>query len=227
MLLSFALAASLSTPLGDEQILAVQYAGGVHSLDPAGGSTEVGDSGFVLLNSMARDSRGGLYTAAGGSFQNEIVRLDPATGAGTSVFQTRLCDIRALAFGPEDILLAMVAEEGTGQPFDLVRINLETEKVFPIGTIDAGIQGMAFGHGRLYAWHGPLGLVTIDLQTAAVTDVNPDAGFFTNLQSLAFDPEGNLYGADDTLYSIDRHTGIPTAIGPTGVSGGVRGIEFL
>lgn len=71
-----------------------------------------------------------------------------------------------------------------------------------------------------------LGLVTIDVSSGVVNDVNSlVAGDL--LQSIAFSPSGALFGASLTqLYTIDPATGVQTPFGPGGFEG-LRGIEFV
>ena len=67
------------------------------------------------------------------------------------------------------------------------------------------------------------GLFTIDASTGVATDVNPSQGS-TNIQCLAFSPDGTLYGAQNGLFTIDIATGVPTYVG--GSLSDVRGMDF-
>jgi hypothetical protein len=69
-----------------------------------GAGTLIGSTGFVGTNSLACDSSGKLYSVA----VKSLIRIDPQTGAGTSVKQLQpVTDIRDLAFSPEKILFGI------------------------------------------------------------------------------------------------------------------------
>ena len=75
--------------------------------------------------------------------------------------------------------------------------------------------------------HGPAGIIyTIDTTTAVPTPVGPHG--LSNIQGLAFDSSGTLYGVDtvlDQLVTINTTTGAGTAVGLLGAAN-VRSIAF-
>ena len=79
------------------------------AINPTNGvGSVIGLTGFNYLNSLARDKSGNLYSACG----NQLIRINPATGAGTSVANLNFdlaqsLDIRGLAFSPDGFLYAI------------------------------------------------------------------------------------------------------------------------
>ena len=92
-----------------------------------------------------------------------------------------------------------------------------------------GIQGLDFSPtGTLYGWsvQSGVGLVTIDPITGLGNDVNPAVGAMFEIQSLAFDSGGTLFGARDGLFQIDTTTGVAVQIGSGGL-GDIRGLALI
>jgi hypothetical protein len=207
------------------------YGGSFFKIDPNNGSgVLIGPIGFNGLNSLARNSTAEMYSVAG----RDLIRIDPNTGNGTLVVTIQApYDIRALAFSPAGALYAVTNGGGlgaTGVPDDLVTIDPSTGIVTVIGnTGREAIQALAFAaNGTLYAWDINRGLLTINTTTAAATLVNPaiTPGSVADIQSIAFSPDGRLFGAREKLYAVDVTNGATTLIGSGGYSD-VRGIEFL
>jgi hypothetical protein len=210
-------------------IVGCQFDGTLVSIDPAtGSSTAIGPTGFALLNSMARDSSGTIYSTDGVN----LVKIDPTTGVGTAVQTLKpTTDVRGLTFTPTDVLFAIRngGEAGsTTDPDDLVTIDVTTGVVTLIGNTGfSALQAFECSpKGTLYGWDLIRGLVTIDPSTGAATVVNPGSGGSPDVQGLAFAPSGTLYGAGNALYTIDVSTGALTLVGSGGYKD-VRGIEFL
>jgi hypothetical protein len=204
-------------------------------LDSATGSgTWIGPTGFSATNSLARDASGALYSVGNGpgGGPTALVRLDPATGAGTFVrFLQQPTDVRALAFSSADVLFAIRHDpDDFDRPHDLVTIDVATGAVKPVGNTGVrGIQALTFSpSGTLYGWSIHFGLVVIDPQTGSATQVDPAAtpGSVPDIQSLAFAPDGTLYGAREQLYVVDPKSGAATSVGSGGYTD-LRGIEFL
>jgi hypothetical protein len=196
----------------------------------SGTGTSIGPIGFATTNSLARDASGTLYSAP-----FALITINPQTGAGTFVrdLQPSSPDIRALAFSPANVLFGIRNGGGLGgttTPDDLVTIDVPSGAVTLVGnTGRAGLQALAFSAGgTLYGWDLGYGLVTINPATAAATLVNPAVvpGSVVDIQSLAFAPDGTLYGASDELYRVDTSNGATTLVGSGGYTD-LRGIEFL
>jgi hypothetical protein len=70
-------------------------------------------------------------------------------------------------------------------------------------------------------------LYRIDLESGTATSVGPVG--FSDVEGLAFDPGGRLFGFDDVtnqLITIDKGSGAGTAVGPSGVAVTDMGLDF-
>jgi hypothetical protein len=227
--LLFLLASFAATvPASAQDMVAVSWSGSSYEIDSASGvGSLLGASGFASLNSLAKHpSTAKLYANAG----SQIIEINPATGAGTLVVTTTLSSlgIRGMAF-LGNTLYAVV----DGTPDSLYTINLATGATTWIGSTGyAGMQGLTESGGVLYGWevgtgsgYG-VGLVTVDPVTGWATDVDiNNGGNAFEIQTLCSDGSGNLYGARDGLYTVNKITGVTTLVGSGGYSD-VRGIEF-
>jgi hypothetical protein len=225
ILLGLALSVSVQA-----DIIGVSSGGLVYAID---GSTGVfrtigptGDSG--LHNSLAKDSSGVLYSVAA---YDRLISINPTTGEATLVATiTPELDVRGLAGSSDGTLYAISG-------VSLYRINASTGETTLVSTasgIDglAGIQALAFSPtGVLYGYSVYRGLLTIDAETGATTDVNPSvSGLITQIQGLAFGPDGTLYGARGNLWRIDPSTDAYTIVGGGGIvidGVDIRGIEWV
>jgi hypothetical protein len=250
------LAALLLAPAAqaDTELLAVSYAGEVFRVDAAtGAGALVGASGFTALNATAPAPAGGTYAVSSPAgfpptvLPAELILLDPATGAGSSLgsFLTS-GTVRAAATAPDGaLLLAVKPVVPPSQPepqSELWRLDPATLDVQLVGAPGLfGLQALTFTpDGALYGYdvahlddqgapQPGAGLVTLDPATGSATDVDPGTssapGFF-GLQFLTADLDGRLVGGRDQLYELDRETGALTAIGGGGYAD-LRGGERL
>jgi hypothetical protein len=249
------LALVIMSPVARAEIIGVSFGiPGTDSLvvriDPAtGAGSVIGLSGFRVLNSLAENSSGTLYSAGnqppiGGP---HLITINPNTAAGTLVatlnFGAVTPDVRALAFSSADVLFAInnTGPAGGLNPDDLFRVDVVTGIGTLIGaTGRTGVQSTAFSaSGILYGWDvnadtPGFGLVTIDTVTGMATDVNPavgDGGLL--IQAIGFSPDGTLFGVSaaaaavmpDTLFTIDPATGVASSVGSGGFTD-IRGIAF-
>jgi hypothetical protein len=213
------------------QFTGVTWTGEVVGIYSNGEGNAIGATGFTGLNSLARTSDGVLIAATTGPSQPKLISIDPLTGQGTFVNYSFLNTVMALACSPSGDMYALDSSGG-GVQNDLYRLDLSVEigcsciKTF-IGEVTAfGLTAMAFsGDGTLFAWSTRYGLMTIDPATAVATDVNGLADGSSEIQALAFAPDGSLWGIYEQLYSLDLTTGLPTPVG-SGSYGNVRGLEF-
>lgn len=213
--------------------LAGRNNGDIWEVDPSGTSRLLYTSTSDWpINSMAR-SPGGVYY--GSHFTKEsswasLVRINPATGEPTFVrLLTGLKDVRALACSSSGVLYAI--EDGgpwiqSTQPDRLYTVDAETGAIGLVGSTGRlGVQGMTFSpSGVLYAWDIVGGLMTMNPTTGAVIDINGVDDGTSQIQTLAFAPDGTLYGAGSSLFTIDMQTGSRSL-----VSGGLsdlRGMEW-
>jgi hypothetical protein len=204
--------------------------------ETTGAAIPIGPTGSFALNSLAASPAGELYTVGTPpgslrSLANVLLRLNPTTGAATSVATLNLgggrngASIRALAFSPAGGLYAVY-----GDAPELFTINPSSGAGTLVGSLGQyRVQALDFSpSGVLYGYAVGLpgaGLVRIDPATAAVTDVNPAVPGTANGQGLAFAPDGTLYGGNTTLVRIDPATGIETPIGQTGFD--IRGLAAV
>lgn len=221
-------------------IIAIEFGGAVVDIDSStGAATPVGPSGVNgALNAMARDGGGTLYSAGATGLNNDtnLYTLDALTGLATDVanlsFGAEVVSVRGMAFSAADTLFAVNNGGGltsTGVTDNLFTVNTTTGVGTLIGATSGfmGIQGLAFSPlDMLFAWDVGAGLLTIDPLTGVATDVNPAVGSTANIQTLAFAPDGTLYGASNDLFTIALATGATTLVGSGGYTD-VRGMEFL
>ena len=210
-------------------IIAVEFDGDVYSIDEAtGGCGFVGNVDFIQSNSMAQNAAGTLYST--GDSNSALITIDPSSGDGTQVAPLPGHSIRALAFSPADVLYAAVGCS-CDDPNQLYTVNVSTGNMTLVGNIPfLGVQAMTFSPGGvLYGFDVGLsgaGLIVIDPSTGAAVDVNSSVGGDgTQVQTIAFSPNGGLYGARDSLYAIDVSTGVLSFIG-NGPYSDIRGMEF-
>lgn len=193
-----------------------------------GASSVIGVSGVAGLNSLAADSSGRLIAASGVDYYE----VDPATGSATEVLSSyatsgvRSNSIRGLAFDSNDTLY-VVGDAGSLQR-PLLTMDLNTGVGSLIGlTGFTGVQALEFSpDGILYGWDATAGLITIDPGTGVGTAVSssPPADL---IQSIAFAPNGTMYGISQTdLYTIDPTTAQLHHIAPI-YPGGWRGLAFV
>ncbi len=234
------LIATLGTALGGgtalavNDIIAVSWSGNVYTIDSGTGvGSLLGSSGFSSLNASARAADGTIYASSGLS-TTTIIRIDPNTGAGTLVVNSNLGSCRGMAFANDGRLFAI--EDAGFVSDNLYTIDLTTgNKTFIGATGMPGLQGLAVDPttGRMYGWDVGsgsgigAGLVAIDMNTGAATDVDPNTpGSGSDVQGIGFDSAGNLYGARDSLYTISLSTGATSLVGTGGYSD-TRGMDFL
>ena len=116
----------------------------LYSIDAATGSGhQIGLTGTVQLNSLAKNSAGVLYSIGGPTPTNRMVTINSTTGLATFVTFTSggNDDFAPLAFSSDDTLYS-VAE---GNPDNLVTIDATTGVVSTVGPLGIeGIQGLDF-----------------------------------------------------------------------------------
>lgn len=204
--------------------IGISFDGTVTSITDAGVGTTIGASGISRANAMAKDSAGNLVVATSNNASPaSFYSLNPLTGAGSLITSgTGRTDIRGLAYDPADNLLAI---QNGGDNLFSVDLGVPSSTAIGTSTGFSGIQGLA-SNGTLYGWDTFFGLLTIDTVTGVATDVNAAIGATVDIQTLAFDDSGNLFGARNQLFQINLMTGATTLIGGSGISD-LRGFEFV
>ncbi|MEZ6038776.1 MAG: hypothetical protein R3F29_14945 [Planctomycetota bacterium] len=213
-------ALSALCPVAAQDMVGVTWSGQVIAFDSfTGAGTPIGWAGGDM-NALARDGNGTLWTAIRQLSSWELATIDPATGNATVVGPSG--DLRGMAWHQGQMFAVRQGAD------DLVTIDLASGVETMVGTIGfTGVQSLCSCDGQLYAWDVNAGLLRIDAGTGAATDVDP--GYGTNgasVQWLARRADGLLVGGNVAVYTIDPNTGVPTAIGGSGLSD-MRGAEPL
>jgi hypothetical protein len=208
----------------------------VFSIDATtGAATAIGFASVNRLNALAMNAAGEIITKRQ---DVGLLKLDPATGNTTFWAASPPLNTydNAMAFGPSgELFLTGNNSTGTGGGnlgYGLYRYNPTTAQTTFVGNTRFTVVGLEFApDGTLYAWDLFEGLLRIDTTTGLGTDVNPlvDNRNGTVLdhvaQTLAFGPDGKLYGAWESLYQIDLVTGEYTQVG--GSYADIRGMVWV
>lgn len=190
-------------------------------------------------------------TALDGNFPNSLLRINPTTGATVVVGPTHLSRIFEgdIAFNPTNGRLYGIVEnpDPNSLVVNLFQINPATGAATVVGPLNTAAQTRDFS---ALAFNAAGTLFTIDTSDSAalghsvLSTVNPStATLLTSITmnvnlgetaGLAFDPAtGVAYLADGAfdgtlkLYTLDTTTGVATAIGSLGNSGGLAGLAFI
>lgn len=194
-----------------------------------GAVSVIGHSGLVSADGLARDGSGRLFTVGTRDGIASLYTINEQTGMAT--FAAPLLGIgyaNGLAFSDSGVLYAALDA--------LYTINPTTGQATLVGSFAlTGFQqmegltfapdGTFYGHTRNGAG-GPGRLYRIDPLTGRATLVEP--GQFNAFRTLAFAPEGRLYGAGGGgIGEIDPQTGL--VIPGTGwiIQRDVRGMEWI
>lgn len=169
----------------------------------------------VLVSGAARAEV--LYGLTDGG---DLLRIDPATGAGTLLVSTGLTACEALDLGPDGNFYAVAHSN------DLGLIDPSTGVWTLIGDV-AGttrVESLAFQGEVLYASVDPgtppgataERLATLDRATAAMTDIGPFGGVITDIDGLAALAGGDLAGTNicnaNRFVSVNPATGAATTV---------------
>ncbi len=182
---------------------------------------------------MAQDSQARLFGSYG--YWNSpyaIYELNPTTGQATIVVQTGFIGVSAMAFAAGDILY--LCDDPTAPlahgPYELHRVDLATGVTTLIGPTGLNtITAMDFDdQGRLWAYDYYTGIVELDLNTGAATDVNPNfVGPPDPPKSMVFGEDGALWMIDIAVWVGDTTTGVPSLVTPMSYFGIFSGLEYL
>lgn len=213
-------------------ILGVSFSGAVFDVNPGtGAATQLAASG-PSFNSLASD--GAAYWSVE-AFGGRLSTIDPTTGAATlGPALTGLADetsIRGMAYFGGSLYAIQNTGGATSIGLDsLYRVDPITGAATFVGATGVtGLQALAAdSSGELYGWDVDFGLMKINSATGVATDVSASVGGSSDtVQALAFSGTGVLYGARNSLYTIDTATGTLTLVGAISGSPDIRGIEFI
>ena len=220
--------ADVETALARSSLLGLAYDGSIFQLGEDGSGTLLSNIGLGG-NSLASNAAGELFTVSGVSERDRtLIKIELATGLGQIVTPVESSDIRGLAFSLEDELFGIRLFSGPAAGDDLYKLDSQTgQQTFVGSTIGfTTIEGLDFApDGTLYGWDLESGLVTIDVETGAATDINPDVGADVPIQGIVFANDGRLFGSRDALYEINVATGETTYLGNSDYSS-IRGLEI-
>lgn len=214
-LLLLACQAQLTAQSFPQDLLCLNFSGNAFGMNSrAGHGTLLGATGRTGYNGAARVGNSIYACAQVGTLpplQFFLDRIDDDTGQATRLFPLSM-DLRGMA-GTANGTLYAVAQ---GSPSDtLVRVNVSNGAITVVGPIGfSAVQGLTERSGRLYGWDLTAGLLQINANTGAGTDVNPSIG--TNgvaIQFLTTMVDGRLIGGQNTLYEVDPATGVPDHLG--------------
>ena len=224
--------ALLSAPtLAQTPLYGISASGDLVRIDKStGAATLIGNSG-VGANGAAADSQGRIFS--GGGNADQIIRIDPATGAGTVFLNTvgrpGGFGIRGMAFDSSDHLYVVLSQASTTTVDTLATIDMTTGIYSVIGpTGRSDIQGLAFSpSGTLYALGISLGgqLCTLNTSTGSSVTIG-GGGMGDDTQALEFDTDGTCYASRANLIRVDPANGAATLIGPTGFAD-LRGMAMV
>ncbi|TAH35492.1 MAG: hypothetical protein EYC70_12600 [Planctomycetota bacterium] len=237
----FLAAAVLAAPARSQDMLGIAINGDVYEVDSASGTYALlGSSGFNLTNCMAKDPAGEIYTVTTSLtslFPSRLVRIDPATGAGTSVVTCSPINVSAAAFDDQGTLFLVVYNASS--TMDLMTLDPGSGALALVAPLPAAaqpIQSLAFSGNFLYAVSNTdsfctnaygLGLVRINPVTGALSDVSGALDAACNdVQGLCAGSGGTLTGAGKRLWAVDIVSGVISASGPVNGTD-LRGVEFL
>ena len=207
-------------------------AGSLYMVDPRTGAAKaVGGLRIrgrpIGITGLAVHPRTGvLYGVTAGSspnHRNSLVTIDPNTAEATLVGEMRVAGSDVTFNNEGDLFIWLPDTNQVG------RINIASGRVTALGEIGDSTRlegGIAFdAHGKLFTTpSGATGPIELrDPSTGAVTNgpMLANAPYLSSMNSLAFSPEGELYGvnsnmgspAHTALVKIDTHNGIVTQVG--------------
>ncbi len=199
-------------------------------LSTSDGSATVVQNSDHNFNALTPDGQSLIEAVSLGNLHIFLFNTSANTVTDTGVAITGLgtdTNVIGIAQTPGGGPLYAVGGDGVGGE-KFFSINTTTGVATNIGLSGGNAFDLAFSptNGKLYAWSSGLGLSTIDTSTGVVTDVGiGDSN--ADIQAIAFDSAGNLYGARNSLYLINPSDGTYTAI--AALAGGfadVRGLAF-
>ncbi|MEX2218683.1 MAG: hypothetical protein WD749_07975 [Phycisphaerales bacterium] len=220
--------------LAQPVLYGVTAAGELVRIDAAtGAGTLIGASGMGC-NAAAADNEGRILIGGGASAQaDQIMSLDPATGAG-SVFLNTVgrpvgFGVRGMAVCPNGTLYVVLSSATTTVIDTLARINLTSGQYTVIGpTGRTDLQSlMCTPENALFTLGTNSGgqLFSLNAGTGAATLVGP-SGLSGDDQAIDFVPGVGAVTARANLRAVDLATGASTLIGATGFAD-LRGLAVV
>lgn len=204
---------------------------------------KINNTGTSGIGSMAKRSKLILYAI---NYSNQLVTIDAKTGSATVKATVNINDsIRALTY-KNDMLYAISKDSADQLAHNkLYSIDINSGQATLIKELDTrSVQALVSTEGPhtyAYGWemrsgfYSRMSLVRIDLNTGAVTDIDPnDNGYPSpspyrpSIQTMAFSSDGTLYGiGNGNIHTINTTTGEPTRICTGMTQGDGIGSEFV
>jgi hypothetical protein len=193
--------------------------GELFTIDPSDASTTaVGTSSLISSTAIAWDATSQTMFGVDYDFEPaSLYTVDPDTAASSAIGSMDLDEPTGLDAQPGSGVLYMVYDNPDDAGSILATVDPATAAVTDIApTLDGqeGIRlsGIAFDptDGALYGLSYDDGLYEIDPATGTLTLLFAEV---VNAYGLAFDCGGQLYAADDDLWTIDLGTGTATQVG--------------
>jgi len=170
---------------------------------------------------------GGGTAAVLGQYGPNLYPMDVTTGVPGAALGGDAFEYQALAYAPDNQLWGFDDASGGDQ---LVSIDDTTGLKTNVGARQQRVNAMAFIGTTAYCWAEGAGLMTVNLTTGALTDVN-GAEVGPIMSGMAVGPnDGVLYGAgpyNNDLYSINPATGVATLLGALPGVGGLEGLSSV
>jgi len=227
-------ASAFFTAQAAAQLYGITATGTIVLIDPASGAgTVIGASGFDC-NAATADLKGRILLGGGaGAAADQIIVVNPATGAGSVLLNTvgrpSGYGIRGMAMSPSGTLYVALSPASTTVTDILASIDMSTGAYTVIGpTNRTDIQSIECGPtGILYAIGITAGgsIYQLDTATGAATAIG-GGGFAGDDQALGFLPDGTTLSCRANLRTVDPETGATTLIGATGQTD-IRGLAYI
>jgi endonuclease/exonuclease/phosphatase family metal-dependent hydrolase len=177
--------------------------GMLHIIDPATGlTTTIGPTGIPGIHSLAiQPSTQELYGVCVSTDSTWLYRIATQTGDAIPVFVVKEGNIRAIAFGEDDVLY------GATTGGELCKIDIADGTVSPIGNpFKYSFAGICMSPYGKTLWACPDKFIDstyqIDPLTGEVHYIGV-TGFSAFTRSLAFGANGTLYALIDDGYNVD------------------------
>ena len=225
------LLSACAAPVARGQLYGVTSGGDLVLIDRTTGSgTVIGNTGFGANDACTDNAR---HILSGGGNPDQIIAIDPATGAGSVFLNTtgRPTEyfIRGMTVSASNVMYVALSQIDTTTIDRIASIDMTTGAYTVIGpTGRTDLQALAFDpSGVLYAIGINNGgtLVQLDPATGAATVIG-GGNFGGDDQALTFLPDGTGYICRVNLQTVDPTTGQTTLVGVTG-GFDIRGLAFL
>lgn len=173
--------------------------------------------GFSLLSCSAAFAAPFAYTVDGDTTPSPLYKIDLATNAFSSVGVITGHELESLSFGSGQVLYGV--DNGSGE---LITVDVNTAAPTVVGPLGVSVTdpGMAYcsDNGIMYLASEGGEFYSIDLATGTATLLGSDGNYRPT--GMTCTTGGILYAIDDdqdSLFTVDRNTGMATLVGPLGV----------